>query len=122
MDGGGCGGAAKRITVIGRSTLFVLDRLLCLVGPGLQCWPCLLDGREAVPVNAELGEAAGREEGQGDDGGEPGIHDGKMGVGRFPLGILESVDVLGDAGVFGPPAKHCSLEVHNVCGFETTTA
>ena len=122
VDGSGCRGAAERFAMMARSALFALNHLLCLAGPGLPCWPRLCGGCEAIPVKPEHEEAAGREEGHGGNGGKPVIHDGKMGAGGFPLGVLESVDVLGEAGVFGPPAEHCSLEVHDVCGFKTTTA
>ena len=70
----------------------------------------------------ELGKTSGREVGHCGNGGEPVVHDGKMGTGGLLLGVLESVDVLGDTGIVGPPTKHCCLEVHNISGFEAATA
>ena len=118
VDGGGCGGTAKHVATMVRSALLVLDCLLPLAGPGLQCWPCLRGMREAVPVKAELGEAASQEEQHRGNGDKPSIGDQKASTCSLFLCVFEAVDVFGEARIVGPPAEHGSLEMDILRGFK----
>jgi hypothetical protein len=70
----------------------------------------------------ELWEAASREEQHHGDGGKPSIGDWKAGTGGLLLRVFKVVDVLENTRVFGPSAKHGSLEMANLCDLETSTA
>ena len=69
-----------------------------------------------------LGEAARGEEQAGGDGGEPFIVNRELCSHRFLLGVLETIYVLGDAWVFGPPAEGGREEGDNVGGLEAAAA
>eukprot|EP00956_Cyclotella_meneghiniana_P000223 scaffold288_cov44-Cyclotella_meneghiniana.AAC.3 len=86
-------------------TLLTLDGLLRCAGPG-------------IPIGTLLREAAGGEQGEGGHRGKPVLRDGQISVEGFLLGLLESVDVLGDSGVILPPALHVDGQRDDVSGFE----
>ena len=69
-----------------------------------------------------LGEAARGEELAGGDGGEPLVIDRELGSDRCLLGVLETINVLGDAWVVGPPAEGGGEEGYDVGGFEAAAA
>ena len=59
----------------------------------------------AVPVGALLGEADRGKERAGGNGGEPFIVNQELCSDRFLLGILETINVLGDGWVLGPTVE-----------------
>ena len=82
----------------------------------------ILGNRIAVQVCLQIDEVSGQEERRCGDGGKPCIGDGQLGAEGLFLCALESVDVLGHAWNFGPPAEHQSLEAEDVGGLKFADA
>ena len=114
----GSRGGAEHIGAAGGGTLFALDGLLRCTGPGLPGSPGLDGWGKSIPIGTLLRKAAGGEQGESGCRGEPVVRDGKIAAEGFLLGLLESVDVLGDSRVILPPALHVDGKSDDVGSFE----
>ena len=122
MNGNCCGCAAEDVSPLPCRALFAFERDLMEAESCLPGVPHLVGARKVIPVRALFGEAARGEEKAGGDRGEPHVRDGDIFVNKLLLGVLEAVDVLGDARVVGPPDDHSGQEKDNFSGLEAAKA
>ena len=108
LDGGG--GRAEGVSAGARGSLLAFDGELGFASPLFSGRPGLGCRELRVPHRTLDGEAAGCEQRLGGSSSEPFVGDGQSGSGGFFLGVLESVDVLGDAGILLPPRLHVDEE------------
>ena len=120
QDGGGC--AAKDVPPLPYRTLFTLERELMGAEGRLPRGPRLVGLGEAVPVGALLWEASRGKEGAGGDRGKPLVINWELFPDRLFLRILETVDVLRDARVVGPPAERGREEGYDGGGLKAAAA
>ena len=118
-----CGGrAAEDAPPLPCSPLFTLDRELVVKKGRLLCGPRLVGGGGAVLGRALSWENPRGKERAGGDYGKPLVVDGEHCADRLLLHVLETVNVLGDARVVGPPAERGREEGDNVGGLEDAAA
>ena len=122
MDGAGGCSAAEDVAPLSCGLLLKLKRELVRAESALPRRPRLVGGGEAVPVGALLGEAALGEERASGDGGEPFVINWELRSDQFLLGVLKTINVLGDAWVLGPPAEGYQEKGDNVGGLEAAAA
>ena len=84
--------------------------------------PRLVGAGEAVPVGVLLWEDSRGEERDGGYLGKPLVVDQELCPDRLLLRVLETVDLIGDARVVGPPAKRSGEEVDHVGGLKDAAA
>ena len=84
--------------------------------------PRLVGVGEAAPVRALFQEDPCGEERSGGDCGKPLVVDRELFPDRLLLCVLETVDVLGEARVVGPPAERSREKGDDVGGLEAAAA
>ena len=112
------GRAAEDAPPLPRRTLFLLERELVGAEGCLPCGPLFVSAGEAALVRALLWEATHGEERAGGDCGKPHAVNGELRPDRLLLRVLETINILEDARVVGPPAEHGRKEGDDVGGLK----
>ena len=119
-DGGGC--AAEDVPPLPCCALFTIERELMVVEGRLLCGPRLVGVGEAISVGALLRKPFCGKERAGGNRGKQLVVDREICSDRLLLGVLETIEVLRDARVVGPPSERGREEGDDVGGLEAAAA
>ena len=106
MDGDICGRADEDFPPLSCCALFAFERELVDTEGRPPRVPRLVGARGAVPVGALIGEAPRGKEQAFSNCCKPHVGNGEVRADGLLLRFLKAFDVLRDAQVVGPPAKH----------------